>query len=94
MNAFVAFEQQDAEHRAATGQIANPFLEDPSPRLSRFYAGSSLDGLTRPAREWAVQDLVPSGTVTLLGGDGGTGKSLLGMQLTDAVATGGRWLGL
>jgi RecA-family ATPase len=31
--------------------------------------------------------------VTLLSGDGGTGKSLLAMQLAVATASGGRWLG-
>ncbi|RJE83251.1 ATPase [Paracoccus onubensis] len=45
-----------------------------------------------PLRNWLVRDLVPSGTVTLLGGDGGTGKSLLALQLACAVATGGKWL--
>ena len=45
-----------------------------------------------PTREWLVPDMVPSGTVTLLGGDGGTGKSLIAMQLAVATAHGGRWL--
>lgn len=71
----------------------NPFLEDPSPRTLRFYSGSSLDGKTVPPRHWAVQDVVPSRTVTMLGGDGATGKSLLAMQLAQAVATGARWMG-
>jgi RecA-family ATPase len=39
-----------------------------------------------------VPDLIPAGTVTLLGGDGGTGKSTLALQLAAATATGGRWL--
>jgi RecA-family ATPase len=61
------------------------------------------DGFTRPAaladepvaeREWFVPDVIPSSTVTLLGGDGGTGKSLLAMQLAVASATGRTWLGM
>jgi len=67
----------------------------PAPvRTSRFFAASDLDGLPVPDRQWLVADLIPSGTVTLLGGDGGTGKSLLALQLAAAVAHGGfPWLG-
>lgn len=36
--------------------------------------------------------LLPIGNVTLLTGDGGTGKSLLALQLAMAVASGGAWL--
>ena len=59
-----------------------------------FKRGSDLAGLPVPAREWLVQDLIPMKTVTLLSGDGGTGKSLLALQLAIAAATGGTWLGL
>lgn len=38
--------------------------------------------------------LLPLGNVTLLGGDGGMGKSLLAMQLHIACNTGTQWLGL
>jgi RecA-family ATPase len=67
----------------------------PAPtRTSRFFPASDLDGLPVPDRQWLVADLIPSGTVTLLGGDGGTGKSLLALQLAAAVAHGGfPWLG-
>ncbi|OSQ44960.1 ATPase [Marivita geojedonensis] len=36
---------------------------------------------------------MPQNTVTLFGGDGGTGKSLLALQLAVAVATGREWIG-
>jgi RecA-family ATPase len=39
-----------------------------------------------------VQELVPMNTVTLFGGDGGTGKSLVALQLAVAVASGRFWL--
>ena len=42
-----------------------------------------------PPREWLVDALVPMKTVTLFSGDGGTGKSLLALQLAVAVAAGG-----
>ena len=47
-----------------------------------------------PERRWIVRDWIPRQQVTLLGGDGGTGKSLIAMQLMLAVATGTPWLGL
>ncbi len=62
-------------------------------RRSKFYSAAGLVGKPVPPREWLVPDLVPSRTVTLLGGDGGTGKSLLALQLACAVATDGTWLG-
>ncbi|MGB3317286.1 MAG: AAA family ATPase [Albidovulum sp.] len=61
-------------------------------RESRFFPASDFDGLDVPPRQWLVHELVPSGTVTLLGGDGGTGKSLVALQLASAVATGRAWL--
>jgi acetolactate synthase-1/2/3 large subunit len=60
---------------------------------SSFFAASDLMGTNVPAREWLVEGLIPSGTVTLLGGDGGTGKSLLALQLAAAVALARAWLG-
>jgi RecA-family ATPase len=49
---------------------------------------------TEPAtRHWHVDALVPGRTVTLLSGDGGTGKSLIALQLAVATATGRAWIG-
>jgi RecA-family ATPase len=42
---------------------------------------------------WHVPGLIPADTVTLLGGDGGTGKSLLAAQLAAATALGAPWIG-
>ncbi|WP_309082848.1 AAA family ATPase [Chelativorans sp.] len=38
--------------------------------------------------------LFPCRNVTMLSGDGGTGKSLLALQLAAAVVTGSKWLGI
>ncbi|MCA3487246.1 MAG: AAA family ATPase, partial [Rhodobacter sp.] len=46
-----------------------------------FFPARDLADKPIPPRHWHVDDLVPGGTVTLLSGDGGTGKSLLAMQL-------------
>lgn len=95
MNAFAQLDQHDQRSMPSDdrfGPASNPLMEDPAPRASRFYSASDLEGLDVPPRHWLVRDLVPSGTVTLLGGDGGTGKSLLALQMACAVATGGKWL--
>lgn len=68
--------------------------EVPTPlRNSRFFRASELQGKPVPPREWLVPDLIPHRTVTLLSGDGGTGKSLLALQLAVAAALDGRWIG-
>lgn len=46
-----------------------------------------------PERRWIVPDLIPEGNVTMLGGDGGHGKTLLTLQLLVACALGKTWLG-
>ncbi len=57
---------------------------------------SAADARRRPgaaASNGTVPGLIPAGNVTLLAGDGGTGKSLLAQQLADATVMGGTWLG-
>ena len=63
-------------------------------RESTFMVASELSGKTMPDREWLAQGLVPMHTVTGLSGDGGTGKSLIALQLAFAVATASKWLNL
>lgn len=53
-----------------------------------------LAGLPIPDRKWTVEGWVPKGAVTLLMGDGGTGKSLVAQQLLTCCATGKSFLGL
>lgn len=62
-------------------------------RLSQWRNAADLEGQTIPTKEWLVPDLIPKRCVTLLFGDGGTGKSLLALQLAASVATGGDWIG-
>ncbi len=63
------------------------------PRGSEFYSAAKLDGKPVPPRRWLVESLVPAKNVTLLGGDGGTGKSLLALQLAVACVSNGAWIG-
>ena len=81
--------------KAATNghQGGAPVTQQRPARESRFYSAATLKGKPVPARQWLVPDLVPQKTVTLFSGDGGTGKSLLALQLSVAVATDTDWLG-
>lgn len=55
---------------------------------------SELAGIPVPPRDFFVENLIPAKKTTLLIGDGGTGKSLLGLMLAVATATGTSWLDL
>lgn len=57
-----------------------------------FAPASDWAGLPVPPRKWHVDGLIPGNTVTILGGDGGTGKSLLALQLAVSTVTGTRWV--
>ena len=60
--------------------------------VGTLLSAASLAGQLVPPREWHVPDLLPANTATLLFGDGGTGKSLLALQLAVSTALGRSWL--
>lgn len=62
--------------------------DDPFPIVN----AAELAGKPVLPRFWHVAEMVPARTVTLLNGDGGTGKSLLALQLAYATASGLGWL--
>lgn len=64
------------------------------PELLRGFSASDLGDTPPPPQRWLARDLIPAGTVTMLYGDGATGKSLVALQLCVARVTGGDWLGL
>jgi RecA-family ATPase len=81
-----------------TGRIPRPDaaaeeIEPDTPLRDRRINAASLEGKPVPEREWLVRDLIPAKNVTLLYGDGGTGKSLLALQLGAAVVTGKPFFG-
>jgi RecA-family ATPase len=59
----------------------------------KFRSAFDFKARAVPEREFLVETLVPAKTVTIINGDGGTGKSLLTLQLGVAVATAGYWCG-
>jgi RecA-family ATPase len=65
-----------------------------APTFSRIINPADWEGLPVPPREWCVPGYIPHGTVTLLSGDGATGKSLLALQLAAARALAREWIGL
>jgi hypothetical protein len=69
--------------------------DDEPPKGIRHHRieAASLEGKPLPDREWLVRDLIPAKNVTLLYGDGGTGKSLLALQLAAAVVMGTHFFG-
>lgn len=78
--------------KAGLGDAAATELEFARDRLKLFPA-SIWDGEPVPDPLWHVPGLIPAHTVTLLGGDGATGKSLLAQQLAIATALGKPWVG-
>lgn len=54
---------------------------------------SSLEGRPVPERQWVVPGLLPVGSVSMLSGDGGIGKSTLLLQLLAAASLGVPFLG-
>jgi hypothetical protein len=60
----------------------------------RVFAPGVLADDPIPEREWLIPDWLSPGHATGLYGDGGSGKTMLGLQLQIACATGAPWLGL
>jgi RecA-family ATPase len=57
---------------------------------------ANWEGKPRPERKWIIPDVIPDEAVTLLYGDGGLGKSMIGLQLAAARSIAGPmtdWLG-
>jgi RecA-family ATPase len=59
----------------------------------RTFTPALWHGQPVPRRQWLVEGLIPIGSVSMLSGDGGQGKSLIAQQLMTAIATGQDWLG-
>jgi RecA-family ATPase len=78
------------------GAIPKPNGATTAPKPLRMFEvvnAAELAGKAIPVREWLVQDLIPANSVTILGGDGATGKSIIAEQLCAAAILGRKWLG-
>ncbi len=73
-----------------------PWSDRPSRSFEQFEPFSPISwGASIPPRpDWMVEGCFLRGTVAILAGDGGLGKSLLCQQLITAAALGAEWLGL
>jgi RecA-family ATPase len=65
----------------------------PLPKLKTVTAATLLQK-PAPPREWLCREWIPAHDVTLVGGDGGIGKSILMLQLHWACASARQWLGM
>lgn len=63
-------------------------------RTLPMLSAAGFAGKKVPPREWHAAGLIPANTVTLLYGDGGTGKSTLALQCGVATVLGKEWLGV
>ena len=77
---------RDHETEDSTKKVAEEILETIS--------AAKLLEKPAPHRIWFVDPYIPHREVTLLSGDGGIGKSLLGLQLCGAAAAGREWMGI
>jgi len=69
------------QQKSKRQQQAPPTLQ-PFP----FIRAAEFDGQTAPQRRWLVHDRIPMRNVTLLSGDGATGKTTIALQLAVNVA--------
>ena len=95
-NTFVFPSRHDeAQSAAVFGDPDGPREDrlDRAPAEIAFVNAATFQGLPIPAREEVVEGLIPRRAVTILGGDGGTGKSLLALQLAVSLQTSINWCG-
>lgn len=55
---------------------------------------ASFSGVPVPARQWIIEDMMPARVITSLYGEGGTGKSLLALQIGVCLASGAPLFGI
>jgi RecA-family ATPase len=67
--------------------------DDPALQPFNTYRGDELLATAALPRRWFVEGLVPAEETTMLGGDGGAGKTTLALQLVVSGITGKEWFG-
>jgi RecA-family ATPase len=86
-------EGHNAEKLLALAERVTP---EPIPGRLNVVSPADWQDKPIPERDWVVRDFIPADTVGFIYGDGGTGKSLLGLMLAVATASSEPkpWLGL
>ncbi len=69
-------------------------VKQASEEILNLISAAKLLEKPAPKRTWLVDSYIPQRDVTLLAGDGGIGKSLIGLQLCAAAAAGREWMGI
>lgn len=64
------------------------------PTPIKVWDASEFQDKELPRRDWLIPGILVRGSITMLNGAGGVGKSLLCLQLQVASAIGAQWLGL
>ena len=76
----------------AEAEIVPPSQKTPEIVPLEFFSVEMFEGRAIRDREWLVKDRIPMRNVTLLGGDGATGKTTIALQLFVGVTKTGEWL--
>lgn len=82
-----------AELKAAERSAPLKVVAEATPKIN-WQRLSELRDVPLQEREWAVDEWIPKGQVSLLYADGGIGKSQVMIQLLSCVALGKAWFGL
>jgi KaiC/GvpD/RAD55 family RecA-like ATPase len=80
--------------KQSNGMLPSPFGPEAQSERIGIIRGDELMATAVPPRRWLVERFVPTAETTMLGGDGGTGKTTLALQLAVACVSGGDWIGL
>ncbi|QAY95108.1 ATPase [Methylovirgula ligni] len=84
---FPEYEKTDEDRGPANDNNPQPESSaGPQPEPLLVINPTDWQGQPVPERQWLLPGLIPSRTVTLLSGDGGTGKTLLALQIGMATA--------
>jgi RecA-family ATPase len=83
--------EEGTAERVVEEPPASAAIDPPKPLV--FTPADRLEGAEIPRRRWLVRDRIPMRVVTILSGDGASGKTTILLQLCDAVVPGTDWLG-
>jgi RecA-family ATPase len=82
-----------ARKQSATASDFFALNADPPTEGLNIFRGDELLSTSALPRRWLVDRFIPADETTMLGGDGGTGKTTLALQLAVAAISRGEWLG-